>query len=285
MTFEFRRPLGAVFSGGGAHGAWQTGCLEGMTQAGLEFDKVFGFSIGAITAAGYFLGLQSLMVDRWRNLDSNPILRFAPRLRPFSLYSHEPVWEAVRQIGDDEQAKMKARCEMIVVSQCLTDRRHDYARFTPLGRGGWDGPLASKLAASCSIPVIFPPVSTPAHGPDCVLVDGGISGKDPMHFDSLADCKDILVLQVTRPDEVGKLSSWLRRGRDQVGREACHRMISRGIESLEGLERRPRVFRFYPSSVLAYSQLCFQSCHCVPALEQGLNDIQDLLKSPFSYLA
>ena len=285
MTFEFRRPLGIVFSGGGAHGAWQTGCLEGLTQAGLEFDKVFGFSIGALTAAGYFLRLQSLMVDRWRNMDGNPILRFAPRLRTCSLYSHEPVWEAARKIGDDEQAKIKARCELIVVSQCLKDWRHDYARFTPFGRGGWDGPLASKLVGSCSIPVIFPPVSTPAHGLDCVLVDGCVPGKEPMRFDALADCGDIIVLQVTRLDEVGKLSSWLRRGTDQIGREACHLMISRGIESLEGLARRPRVFRFYPSSVLDYSQLDFQSRHCAPALEQGLSDVQDLLKNQFSYLA
>ncbi len=273
-----------MLAGGGSHGAWQAGCLKALCDAGLVFDKVLGFSIGSITGASYFLGMDELLLDRWRSMDERPILRFSPSLRTLSLYSIDPVLEAVSHTGDEEQAKRKARCEFVVVSHCVEERALHYSRFTPRAESGWDGPLASKLAGSCAVPTIFPAVTVTRDGVSRRHIDGGVPGREAMHFDHLADCRDLIVLQMIRPEEIGWSLNWLRRPGDQLGREAVHRIISKAIDSLRWKGEAGRIFRFFPSRVLSYDQLHFKTRYCAPALEQGLSDAGRFLARPADYI-
>lgn len=274
-------PLGLALSGGGAHGAWQTGALRALTESGLEFSKVLGFSAGALSGAGYALGLQDVLAEKWRRVDEEPVLRLRPTFGPFTLCSAQAIWEAVEYTRDEEAAKRKIRCELTVVALRTAQDESEYARFTPGGRNGWDGPLPTKLVASCAIPGIFPRVRLERPGQEpLVYMDGGVPGKEWLRFDNLAGCPTVLALQMTRPDEMGKfcLFPWTRF--EQTGREVCYRQMASGIDSLLSRPDAPTVFRLYPSKRLALSQLAFKSKPCSAAMEQGFRDAQEFLKDP-----
>ncbi len=277
----FPGPLGLALAGGGAHGAWQAGAMRALTDSGLEFSKVLGFSAGALSGAGYALGLQDVLAEKWRRVDFEPVLRVKPTFRPFALCSAQAIWDSVAHTQDEEAAKKKINCELTVVALRTAQDESEYARFTPGGANGWDGPLQTKLAASCAIPGIFPRVVLDRPGQEpLVYMDGGVPGKEWMRFDNLAGCPTVLALQMTRPDEVGKfcLFPWTRF--EQTGREVCFRQMASGIDSLLSRPDAPTVFRLYPSKRLAMSQLAFKSKPCVAAMEQGRGDAEAFLKNP-----
>lgn len=102
----FTGTLGLALAGGGAHGAWQAGTLRFLSE-GLNFDKVIGFSAGAMSGASYALGLQDVLEEKWRHVHKERVLRFAPKLKPFSLCSGGPVWESVRHTADESRRSAK----------------------------------------------------------------------------------------------------------------------------------------------------------------------------------
>ncbi len=276
----FRRPLGLVLAGGGSHAAWQAGCLEALALRGLAFDKILAISGGCINALAYFLDRMGDLRSYWHEIDRYALTRLAPRLRPFSLFSDAPLWKVVSPYAEDRQAKRQARCEFIAVSLRLSDRRYHYARFTPGGKQGWDGPLAHKIIASCAVRWVFPPVKAKLDGEGVQwLVDGGTPGKEWIRFDSLSDCKDVLVVQMNRPEQIGRQGILARWRGDQGGVDLVH-----GVNSLFEAKKRPRVFRFYPSAKLAYSQFSFTSKECVPAFEFGRRDSQSFLEGPERFI-
>lgn len=271
----FRRPLGLALAGGGALGAWQAGALDSLVRAGLRFDKIVGFSAGALAASAMALGRVRELVQRWREVDGQRILRFSPRLSPLSFFSGEPIWNSIQETWDDAQARREARCEFTVVGLDAETRIPAYWSFSP-SNGRWDGPLAKRLMASCAIPKIFPPV--PIDGR--VFVDGGVPGKEPLSFAALAGCRDVIVLEMVRRAELGR-SFWSPARRwDQFGRELVRGLMDEGVSSLQALPEAPRVFRVGPSAVLDYSALSFRSRHCAPALNLGLADGAALLAAP-----
>lgn len=283
-----RGPLGLVLSGGGSHGAWQAGCLEALRAAGLEFDKVVGFSIGSITGASYFLGEEKRQAETWRQMDRLRLLRFRPRLQrsllfPVSLFASEPLREALSYAHDEAENKRRGRCEFTVVAHRLRDRVLEYARFTPGGSAGWDGPLYERLLASCAVPMVFPPVRMNGGGGNRLLVDGGLPAREPMHFEAVAGCRDVIALQMTRPEEIGRLGPWLRRGFDQLLRDISYKTISAGLEPMLRAASPPRVFRLFPSKVLDYPQLDFAPRHCSPAYDLGRRDGEAFLAAPLRW--
>lgn len=269
--------MGLALAGGGALGSWQAGVLEALTSGGLSFDKVLGFSAGALSGAAYFLGCQEELLSRWRAIDSHRILRFSPRLSPLSLFSGGPIWESVRHAFDEESAKRAGRCDFLVVS-LREDGLPVYSRFSPGGLRGWDGPLDARLVASCAIPIIFPPVRIQeASGPQ-LYRDGGIPGREPLSFAGLAGCRDLIVVEMVRPEEPGP-SAWgpIAR-REQKARVSVREQMNRGVLSLASLSQPPRVFRLFPSKILDFTMLSFRERHCGPALELGLADGYGFLK-------
>lgn len=283
-TSSFEGPVGLALSGGGAHGAWQAGAARALSDAGVPVTEVVGFSAGALTGAGYALGILDVLAERWRTVDAQRILRLAPRVRPFSLCSDEPIRDAVQYAADDEDCRKRLRCNLTVVSLRVPQGEQDYARFTPAGAGGWDGPLATKLMASCAIPGVFPAVMHQRDGaPPQRLIDGGVPGKEWMRFDVLAGCPAVIALQMTRPEEVGRFRLWPWDRFDQTGREICARHMNSGLESLFARARPPKVYRLCPSKLLEFSQLSFKSKLCVPAMELGYDDARRFLAQPEPY--
>lgn len=213
-TTALRRPLGIALSGGGALGAWQAACLESLIGAGLVFDHILGFSAGSLTGAAYFLGRMDELLERWYDIDNNGILRFSPRLFPFTLFSGKPVWNLIGYASDEKRAKEKACCDLSVVCLRVRDNRPVYFRFSPKGKR-WDAPLDAAMVASCAIPGIFPPVRIGGE----LHVDGGVPGEDPLSFAGLNDCADVIVIEMVRAEEMGRRPKWPWGGAEQKGRD------------------------------------------------------------------
>ncbi|OIO07027.1 MAG: hypothetical protein AUJ52_11045 [Elusimicrobia bacterium CG1_02_63_36] len=279
------RSLGLVLAGGGSLGAWQAGMLDGLVRAGLRFDDVLGFSIGSLNGAGYCLRKMDVLLDIWRNIDGARVMRFKPKLFPLSLYTNDAIAEVVTHGGDDEEARRNCRARFTIVSTDKRDDRKCYARFTPQGEDGWDGPIHRHLMASCSIPIVFPPVQIEVGGQIRHFVDGGVWVSEKISFESLAGCEDILVLVMTRPDEIGRDPGWgyLPR-REQTVREGLWDYIDVGLSTLSAHPRRPRIFKVFPSRRLDYSMLGFKTRFCRPAVDQGVLDASAFLKDPSKYL-
>ncbi len=263
-------------------GAWEAGCLAALSRAGLVFDRVVGFSSGALCGAAYFLGREEELLQEWRQISRRRVLRFRPRLKPLSLFSSKPLWEALDSWGGEPRAKLSGRCELTVVSLCADDRIPAYARFTPRGDRGWDGPWEARLAASCAIPWVFPPVVLSEGGRARSYVDGGVPGRERLSFDCLKGSADVIALDLVRPEELGR-GRWGPLGRlDQRLRETVRRQMNDGLEALPGLPGPPRLFRLAPSRVLDYLSFDFSSRACAPAVDLGLSDGERFLGSPES---
>ena len=135
MSF-FKRPLGLALSGGGATGAWQAGCLEALEKSGLVFDKIVGFSAGALNGAAYSLGTMDRSIARWQSMELRQAYKLSPMLRPLSFCSPTTVLGTLEDLLPDETAKGLLRNDLTVISLCIDDGMPAYARFSPGGKMG-----------------------------------------------------------------------------------------------------------------------------------------------------
>lgn len=275
----FRRPLGLALAGGGALGAWQGAAMHALaSRYGLVFDAVLGISAGALNGASYFLGRMEESLLRWGQADRG-VLRAAPRLFPPSLCSNDVLWRSIAMAADEEKAKSAGRCRLVIVSAPTHRNRPVYAVYTPQGRDGWDAPLARHLVASCSIPFIFPPTPLSFRGEDMTLIDGAVRYREALSFAALGDCRDVIVLEMVRADEVGRKRGWFARV-EQGARETCRGLMDQGVSSLKKLAEPPRVFRLAPSRALEFLMLDFKRSHLEDGLRRGAADARAFMENP-----
>jgi hypothetical protein len=274
-----QRPVGLFLQGGGALGAWQAGALESLDAAGLRFDAVMGYSIGVVNGAALAFGRLPEALERWRRIDGGA-LRPRPRFKPFSLFSSEGLRSFFDHARNDAEAKTALQIDLTVVAACASESAPINARFTPGGRGGWDAPFVSYAAASCAIPIVFPPVDLVYRGRSVRLYDGGVPRPEAIDLSPLASCSDVLVLEMVRADEIGRhvLAPWS--ALDQGGREAGRRLIDKALERLLCSARPPRVFRLAPSRRLAPMMLDFRGAGLRAMLAQGADDARAFLDAP-----
>lgn len=276
--------LGVFLQGGGALGAWQAGALEVLSSRGLGFGYVMGYSIGAVNGAALAFGRLPEAMARWRGLGADA-LRPSPRLTPLSLCSLDPLRAFLEAARDEESAKAALRAEFTIVTACPAEGAPINARFTPGGRGGWDGPVVEHAAASCAIPLVFPPVDLEYRGRRLRLIDGGVPMPVPLDLSPLARCSDVLVLEMVRADEVGRrwLTPW--RSLDQRCREAGRAIVDEGLEALSVSDRPPRIHRLAPSRRLEPMMLDFRAAGISRMLDQGARDAEAFVSGTGSSLA
>lgn len=141
--------LGVAFSGGGAKAAAHCGALQALHEFGLKPEIVSGTSAGALVAIFYscgfspreivshFLGMNffkdivSPGIPRGGMFDSKPLLEYLRKILPYTKLEELPI------------------PTYIVAS----DMEHGVAKVFSRGE------IAPRAVASCSIPVIFNPIS------------------------------------------------------------------------------------------------------------------------------
>lgn len=273
-----RRPLGLFLQGGGALGAWQAGAVEAFLDAGLEFDAIMGFSIGSLNAAALALGRMREGLQQWRRTGWT-VIKPQVRLSPFSLFDPAPLRDFLGPSASDDGHKAALKVPLSIIVGCPAESRTLNARFTPGGAGVWDAPLTDYVAASCSIPGVFPPVDAVYRGRPVRLIDGGIPVGGPLDLSPLAHCADVLVLEMFREEEFSR-SAWTPFGRlDLRSRRDVRRLTNEGVAGLRAMPDAPRVHRLEPSSRLVPKILDFRNGGLLALMAQGAADARAFLAS------
>lgn len=154
------RTLGIAFSGGGARGFSHIGLVLALEKFGLKASIVSGVSAGAIVAVMYGSGMRAAqMRECFAEQSGFSDYRewIVPKQGFMSLRRFENMlrgWLPVKRLED----------MAIPVYICATDL--DTGEATAFSHGD----AARMVVASCSIPVIFPPVRIDGHN----YVDGGV---------------------------------------------------------------------------------------------------------------
>ncbi len=162
-----RSGVAVVLSGGGARGIAHVGVLKALEDARVPVDAVAGTSMGAIIAAGYARGwsAEEIMV-RLRELFRSRMALYDPTL-PFQALLAGRKLERVLQTYfgglDIENLWLPFFC---VSTDLVRAEAHVHDR----------GELWRAVAASCSIPGIFPPQRVEGGQ----LVDGGVVDNLPI---------------------------------------------------------------------------------------------------------
>ena len=151
--------LALVLSGGGARGFAHVGVLQVVEELQIRVDLVVGVSMGSIIGAGYAAGLTAEeMADLARALRISTVFR--PRPGRLNLVDPAGIRAVLSGIFGERRFEDLDR-ELVVVSSSLTTGQHFVIR---------DGSLVDAIVASCSIPLVFPPVTRDGHH----LLDGGL---------------------------------------------------------------------------------------------------------------
>lgn len=152
--------IGLALGGGGARGFVHVGVLKAFKEYGMTPDIISGVSAGSISAVLWSAGLTSeeileCFIHQSKFNDYTELM--IPKKALFKLNKFEKLldsWLPVKRLEELE----------IPTVVCATDIEHGKSV-------GWSkGEIVPRVVASCSIPIIFPPVAI--NGVN--YVDGGV---------------------------------------------------------------------------------------------------------------
>lgn len=165
-----------VLSGGGVKAAAHVGAARALREAGLSPGRYVGTSMGAVIGAGLAAGLPEeevatrLLSVKRREVFALDRMAFLKGLWARALLKPEPFRATLERL-----LPVRRFAELQVpLSVTVTDL--DSGELLTLGAGGEDVPLLDALAASCALPLIFPPVLL--NGRRCA--DGGLRAVVPL---------------------------------------------------------------------------------------------------------
>ena len=192
MSFSPGTRLGAarvalVLSAGGLRGAAHLGVLRSLVRAGIALDVVVGVSAGAVVAAYYAavgLTIDELIGDshvfKGRHLIAHSLgVRSHGWLRPVLEPFAGIIPERLRQLELSDFAALHHGVSAIgIVCHDLTHQRPTY--FATGAHGSVR--LYDAVAASASVPSLFPAHPITYEGQVCEFTDGGLSDALPIGF-------------------------------------------------------------------------------------------------------
>ena len=183
-----------ALSGGGADGAYGVGLLNGMTAAGTRptFSVVSGVSTGGLMAPFAFLGpgYDETLKDVYTSGIAETLLKDPSIMRVLfgsGLFGNTRLRELVaRYVGPDvlnavARENAKGRKLLIVTTDLDTQRTviWDMGRIAAVGTPEALQLFRDVMAASASIPLVFPPIMIDAEGQGQrfqeMHVDGGVT--------------------------------------------------------------------------------------------------------------
>lgn len=174
-----RYKLGVALSGGGARGFAHGGVLKAMEEQGLKPDIVAGVSAGSVAAVMWASGISADEIHkRFDHCKFSKMASLAIRENKGGLFSLDPF----RKFVEEAVSPYKRLEDLpIPVKIGVTDITNGQAV------GIDKGDIGVAVAASCSIPVLFRPM-TIGHK---YYVDGGVSRNLPAWL--LRDCCEKVV--------------------------------------------------------------------------------------------
>jgi NTE family protein len=181
-----------VFGGGGAKAAAHIGALQAMEEVGIRPTRLLGTSMGAVFATLFASGLSARealervgMIGEREIVRSEP-LAFLKGLWARNLLRPEPFRRALeRMLG--ARRFQDLRFPLTVTATAL-----DTGELALFGAGGVDVPLIDALAASCALPLFFPPVMIEGRP----YADGGLRAVLPLEPASAIPARLVIAVDV-----------------------------------------------------------------------------------------
>ncbi|OGS11825.1 MAG: hypothetical protein A2285_03655 [Elusimicrobia bacterium RIFOXYA12_FULL_57_11] len=303
--FKFKRPIGLFLCGGGALGSWQSGVLAELVRQGLHFDAVAGFSIGSLNGAAYCYNKTGELRQIWRGMRASSILKLSPRyyniplelyqqyggslltkagfflqnrLAKLTLFSNKPVYDFLNGWLARSGAQFPRNIKFYAISHAVELKLPYIACF--------DGSTQSKnlsftdaLMASCSIPMVFPPVPLEEHGRKYHLVDGGVIGIATINLNLFEGCRTIIMIGNSRDTDmdypsIGPFGYFERKVRRML---AIH--TQKIYESRVFIKSGPAVHLIKPPVDLGLNLLEFDGVKCEKAFDVGEAEARRFLRS------
>jgi NTE family protein len=163
MLMKFK--MGLVLSGGGTRGFAHIGALQALEEAGVRADVISGTSVGSIVGALYADGYSpSAMLDLFRK---NRVIQLS-RL-------------TLLRKGMLSLSGLKKKINKYIRAKTFEELKLPlYVTVTNLHRGeveyAHEGPLAEKIVASATIPILYAPVRIKQE----LYVDGAVIDNFPV---------------------------------------------------------------------------------------------------------
>ena len=184
MTKKYK--LGIAFSGGGAKAAAHCGALQALQEYGIRPDVVSGTSAGALVATLYSAGFTpKQMIELFQGLNFFKDI-VMPSVPKGGLFNSKPLVEIIRK------NLPYTRLEALPIPTYLvaSDLEHGVPKVFSKGE------IAPRVVASCSIPVIFQPMSiNGVH-----YVDGGAFQNLPVSA-IREKCEKVIALSLNHLEE------------------------------------------------------------------------------------
>ena len=293
--FKFKRPIGLFLCGGGALGSWQSGVLAELVRQGLHFDAVAGFSIGAINGAAYCYDKTAELRKIWRSLRHSSILKVGPsyhnipvelyqqagagpfdkagfflqnQLAKLTMFSNKPVYDFLERWLAKSGPRFAHAIKFYTISHSVELKLPYISCFNGSTQGS-SLSFNDALMASCSIPMVFPPVPVEEHGRRYHLVDGGVIGIATINLNLLEGCRTVVMIGNSRPEDIeypaaGPFGLFESRARRML---ALH--TQKIYESRVFIRSAPEVYFLRPPVPLGLKLLEFDGVKCERAFDIG----------------
>jgi len=182
-----------LLSGGGARGIVQAGMIQAFHDLGLQYDMLFGVSVGSLNGAMLHAGMVDEMIQLWMSVKNKDVYSWAPwkLFTPEAcLYDNRPMRENLRKRLDI--AKLKANPKPFFVATTRISGMYAAQKHlnSPMWHASW---LEDFLMESTACPIAFPPLNG--------FVDGGILNNYGIAGAIKEGCDRLILLMPTIPED------------------------------------------------------------------------------------
>ena len=157
--------IGLLNNGGGSKGAWQAGALCAWKDHGINYDSIYGASVGSLNGLLVHQGDYDKMLNLWMSIKNSDVYNWNPLRLLNSLYDSKPLLNLIKSVVDIP--KLRANPNKFHISSTNFSTWDPYlAEISDLK----DDEIPQMLWASASPPIYFPPVTFRGQ----TLVDAGV---------------------------------------------------------------------------------------------------------------
>ncbi len=296
MNIRLKKPVGLFLCGGGAFGSFQSGVIKKLAESGLEADVVAGFSIGALNGAAWCFDKVAELKNIWANVDNKKIFKFSPSyhhmpIELYKTYSGEGLIGSLLSKAEDKISRMTVfsnkplynilyswlgkrdlifnkRTVFHVIAHCV-ERKLPYI-MTYEGRTSQAKVnFIDALVASCSIPLVFPPVKIYDRGEKLHLVDGGAIGIATVNLNMFDGCKTVIMVSNSSDWDFSYEGSGFFKTFESRVRKTLALHVQKIYESKIFIKSAPEVHLIKPSKPLASGIIDFTPSSCLRHFQQG----------------
>lgn len=296
MNISLKKPVGLFLCGGGAFGSFQSGVIKKLAENGLEVDVVAGFSIGALNAAAWCFDRVRDLKNIWANVDNKNIFKFSPsyhhmpielyktyskegfigtllsktedKILRMTLFSNKPLYNILYSWLGKRDLIFNKNIVFHVIAHCV-ERKLPYI-ITYEGRTSQAKiSFIDALVASCSIPVVFPPVKIYDRREKLHLVDGGAIGIATINLNMFDGCKTVIMISNSSDWDFNWEGSGFFKSFESRVRKTLALHVQKIYESKVFIRSNPDVHLIKPSNLLSSGIMDFTPSVCLKHFQHG----------------